>query len=130
MTSKSSKKALARNGDDSLCGFATAALKQVAADRLSGTNSRANIDVLPYFRSLVGARDYDGPDQTMVALAEVGWGPGPAAPRAAAVQVRVRSAWVEAKSARAMVGAEEAKAEEAQTGEAWVGATAGPALDT
>lgn len=70
MTSKSSKKALARNGDDPLCGFATAALKQVAADRLSGTNSRANIDVLPYFRSLVGTRDYDGPDQTMVALAE------------------------------------------------------------
>ena len=66
----------------------------------------------------------------MVALAEVSWGTGPAAPRAAAVQVRVRSAWVEAKSASAMVGAEEAKAEEAQTGEAWVGATAGSAAAT
>ena len=64
------------------------------------------------------------------AAAEVGWGPGPAAPRAAAVQVRVRSAWVEAKSAGAMVGAEEAKAEEAQTGEAWVGATVGSAAAT
>ena len=66
----------------------------------------------------------------MVALAEVSWGTGPAAPRAAAVQVRVRSAWVEAKSASAMVGAEEAKAEEAQTGEAWVGATVGSAAAT
>lgn len=70
MIFKNVEKAFSQRGDDPMPIIATLALQQVAAERFSETGQRAKVDAFPFFLSLVGARDYSGPDRTMAALSE------------------------------------------------------------
>lgn len=70
MASDTRENAKIRKVDSQLSDVAALALQKVAAGRLSMDEAGAGTDMFPFFQSIVGARIYDGLDQTIARLAE------------------------------------------------------------